>query len=119
MLKEEIEQMIKATNKETNKLERELSKGVTVAEQYRIKHKLFLIEERRRTLAEVLRLAEKYDKTIKEMAEFIANVQDCPNDVFDCDLDCEHRCGIGKESECWEMYFREETPRKLQNDIEK
>lgn len=118
-MKEIIEQMIKNANKETNKLERKLKRSVTESERARIYHELSIIEERRKTLAEVLKLAEKYDNVIKNIAEFIANVQDCPNDVFHRDLDCEHRCGIDKESQCWEMYFREETLRKLQNEIEK
>lgn len=105
-MKEEIEQMIKATNKETDRVERIINKGVTETERAKIYHRLSVIEERRKTLVEVLKLAEKNDKTIKEMAEFIANVQDCPNYVFDCDLDCGHRCDVGIESECWEMYFR-------------
>lgn len=108
MLKEEIEQMIKIANNETNRLEKKYYSEIRQTERDKIYKELTKVEERRRTLAEVLKLAEKYDKTIKEMAEFIANVQDCPNDVFDCDLNCEHRCGTIKESECWEMYFKEE-----------
>lgn len=60
-MKEEIEQMIKATNKETNKLERKLKRSVTESERERIYHELSIIEERRKTLAEVLKLAEKYE----------------------------------------------------------
>lgn len=118
-MKEEIEQMIKVANNETNRLEKKYYSEIRQTERAKIYKELTKVEERRRTLAEVLKLAEKYDKTIKNMAEFIANVQDCPNDVFDRDLDCEHRCGIDKESECWEMYFREETLKKLQNEVEK
>lgn len=109
MLKEEIEQMVKVANNETNRLEKKYYSEISQTERDKIYKELTKVEERRRTLAEVLKLAEKYDKTIKEMAEFIANVQDCPNDVFDCDLDCEHRCDVGIESECWEMYFKNEV----------
>lgn len=48
---------------------------------------------------------EKKDKIIDKMAEYIADITDCPLENCDIDLDCEKRCNANIEKECWKLYF--------------
>lgn len=61
MLKEEIEQIIKVANNETNRLEKKYYSEINQTERARIYKELTKVEERRRTLAEVLKIVEKYE----------------------------------------------------------
>ena len=45
------------------------------------------------------------DKQIDLMAEYIADISDCPLENCDTDLDCENRCNADIEKECWIKYF--------------
>ena len=44
-------------------------------------------------------------KQINLMAEYIADISDCPLENCDTDLDCENRCNADIEKECWIKYF--------------
>lgn len=62
----------------------------------------------------VLNLIEKQQKTIDEMAGYLAIIRDCPNENCGANLDCENRCNNDDDlvKECWKMYFE----RKIENE---
>ena len=62
----------------------------------------------------ILNLIEKQQKTIDEMAGYLAIIRDCPNENCGANLDCENRCNNDDDlvKECWKMYFE----RKIENE---
>lgn len=46
---------------------------------------------------------------IELMAEYIADISDCPLENCDTDLDCENRCNADIEKECWIKYFKKKA----------
>ena len=65
-------------------------------------------------LSTILNLIEKQNKTINEMAEYLAIIRDCPNEDKGANLDCENRCNNTDElyAECWKMYFDRKVKEK-------
>ena len=56
---------------------------------------------------EVYKRYYEQKKQINLMAKYIDNIQECPLENCDTDLDCENRCSNDKNltKECWKMYF--------------
>lgn len=55
----------------------------------------------------IINLIKKQQKTIDEMAGYLAIIRDCPNENCGANLDCENRCNNDDDlvEECWKMYF--------------
>ena len=53
----------------------------------------------------VLSLLEQKDKQIDLMAEYIADISDCPAEIFNVNLACASRCNASIDKECWIKYF--------------
>ena len=45
------------------------------------------------------------EKQIDLMAEYIANISDCPAEIFNVNFACANRCNASIDKECWIKYF--------------
>ena len=45
------------------------------------------------------------EKQIELMAEYIANISDCPAEIFNVNFACANRCNASIDKECWIKYF--------------